>query len=264
MLKKKLIEVAIPLEKINIESTKEKNIRQGHPSTMHLWWARRPLSTARAVLWASLVDDPSSNPDKFKTEQDQINERLRLFRILEDLIKWENINNIEVLNKAKKEIENSNLGKQLEFLDPFGGGGTIPLEALRLGLKTNSSDLNPVAVVINKSLIEIAQNFLNMPPVNRASLNRIGSINSWNGYSGLVEDIEFYANKISDEVKRRIGRYFPEVKLQPDQTGELRNVVAWIWARTVKCPNPLCGCEMPLASTFIISKTKGNEAWIES
>lgn len=166
MATKKLIEVALPLEKINAESAREKSIRHGHPSTLHLWWARRPLAAARAVIWSSLVDDPSSHPDKFPTEEEQNLERQRLFRILEDLVVWENSNDERVLEAAKAEILKSTGGNPPELLDPFAGGGAIPLEAQRLGLKAHAHDLNPVAVMINKAMIEIPPRFVGMAPVN--------------------------------------------------------------------------------------------------
>ena len=170
--KKKLIEVALPLEAINKESAREKSIRHGHPSTLHLWWARRPLAACRAVLWASLVDDPSSHPDQFPTEEAQAEERGRLFRILEQLVKWENSNNEHVLKLARDEIMKSTDGNPPPVLDPFCGGGSIPLEAQRLGLEAHASDLNPVAVLITKALIEIPPKFANMPPVNPVDRKR--------------------------------------------------------------------------------------------
>jgi len=167
--RKKLIEVALPLDAINRESAREKSIRHGHPSTLHLWWARRPLAACRAVLFAQLVDDPSAHPDKFPTEEDQKKERDRLFRIIEEMVKWENINNERVLNAAREEILKSTDGDPPPVLDPFCGGGSIPLEAQRLGLKAYASDLNPVAVLITKALIEIPPKFAGMPPVNPRS-----------------------------------------------------------------------------------------------
>ena len=165
-MKKKLIEVALPLDAINKESAREKSIRHGHPSTLHLWWSRKPTATARAVIWASLVDDPSSNPEEFPTEEEQNAERQRLFKILEELVVWENSNNEDVLNRAKAEIWKSTDGNPPALLDPFAGGGSIPLEAQRLGLKAHAYDLNPVAVMINKAMIEIPPKFAGMPPVN--------------------------------------------------------------------------------------------------
>ena len=171
--KKKLIEVALPLEAINKESAREKSIRHGHPSTLHLWWARRPLAACRAVLWASLVDDPSSHPDQFPTEEAQAEERGRLFRILEQFVLWENSNNEQVLKLARDEIMESTDGNPPPVLDPFCGGGSIPLEAQRLGLEAHASDLNPVAVLITKALIEIPPKFANMPPVNPQDRNGV-------------------------------------------------------------------------------------------
>ena len=259
---KKLIEVALPLEKINAESAREKSIRHGHPSTLHLWWARRPLAAARAVIWSSLVDDPSSHPEKFPTEEEQTKERQRLFKILEDLVVWENSNNEQVLMAAKEEILKSTGGNPPELLDPFAGGGAIPLEAQRLGLKAHAHDLNPVAVMINKAMIEIPPRFAGMAPVNPdAKMSRMNK--TWNRAQGLAEDVRYYGEWMKKEAFQRIGYLYPKVKVPQEQGGGETTVIAWIWARTVKCPNPACGCEMPLASSFILSKKKGNEAWVE-
>src|SRR5579864_4395047 len=172
-MKKKLIEVALPLEAINKEAAREKSIRHGHPSTMHLWWARRPLAACRAVLFASLVDDPSSHPDKFLTEEAQDAERERLFRLIEELVKWENSDNERVLKAARAEIRKSAGGNPPPILDPFCGGGSIPLEAQRLGLEAHASDLNPVAVLITKALIEIPPKFGGKAPVNPDAQKRL-------------------------------------------------------------------------------------------
>ena len=256
--KKKLIEVALPLEAINAASSREKSIRHGHPSTLHLWWARRPLAAARAVIWASLVDDPSSHPDEFPTEEAQNKERQRLFGILEELVKWENSNNEEVLAEAKAEIMKSTNGNPPALLDPFAGGGAIPLEAQRLGLEAHASDLNPVAVMINKAMIEIPPKFTGQPPVNPESRRKLGG--EWKGAQGLAEDVRYYGEWMKKEAFERIGNLYPKVK---DENGQEHTVIAWIWARTVKCPNPACGCEMPLANSFELSKKKGKEAYIQ-
>lgn len=262
MATKKLIEVALPLEKINAESAREKSIRHGHPSTLHLWWARRPLAAARAVIWASLVDDPSSHPDKFPTEEEQNQERQRLFRILEDLVVWENSNNERVLDAAKAEILKSTNGNPPELLDPFAGGGAIPLEAQRLGLKAHAHDLNPVAVMINKAMIEIPPRFSGMAPVNPdARTSKMSQ--AWSRAQGLAEDVRYYGEWMKQEAYKRIGHLYPKVKVPREQGGGEATVIAWIWARTVKCPNPACGCEMPLVHSFMLSKKKGKEAWVE-
>lgn len=262
MATKKLIEVALPLEKINAESAREKSIRHGHPSTLHLWWARRPLAAARAVIWSSLVDDPSSHPDKFPTEEEQNRERQRLFRILEDLVVWENSNNEQVLEAATAEIMKSTGGNPPELLDPFAGGGAIPLEAQRLGLKAHAHDLNPVAVMINKAMIEIPPRFSGMAPVNPdARTSKMSQ--AWSRAQGLAEDVRYYGEWMKQEAYKRIGHLYPKVKVPREQGGGEATVIAWIWARTVKCPNPACGCEMPLASSFVLSKKKDKEAWIE-
>ena len=254
---KKLIEVALPLEKINAESAREKSIRHGHPSTLHLWWARRPLAAARAVIWSSLVDDPSSHPEEFPTEEEQNKERQRLFHILERLVEWENSNDEHVLNAAKAEIMKSTGGNPPALLDPFAGGGAIPLEAQRLGLEAHAHDLNPVAVMINKAMIEIPPRFADMPPVN-PDRDAYG-ISSFKGAAGLAADVRYYGEWMKQEAMKRIGHLYPKVK---DKNGSEFTVVAWIWARTIKCPNPACGCNMPLIRSFDIGKKKGREKHI--
>ena len=258
MYKKKLIEVALPLEAINEQSAREKSIRHGHPSTLHLWWARRPLAAARAVIWASLVDDPSSHPELFPTEEEQNAERQRLFEILEQLVIWENSNNPDVLRAAKAEIMKSTDNNPPALLDPFAGGGAIPLEAQRLGLEAHAHDLNPVAVMINKAMIEIPPRFSGKPPVNPEKIRMTGEI--YNGAEGLAEDVRYYGEWMKQEAFRRIGHLYPKVKVPEEQGGGEATVIAWIWARTVKCPNPACGCEMPLVKSLDLSKKKGKEA----
>lgn len=258
--RKKLIEVALPLDAINEASAREKSIRHGHPSTLHLWWARRPLAAARAVLWSSLVDDPSSHPEEFPTEEAQIKERERLFAILEKLVKWENSNDPVVLAEAKAEIMKSTGGNPPELLDPFAGGGSIPLEAQRLGLKAHACDLNPVAVIINKSLIEFPSIFSGIPSVNPNSM-RLDK--TWDSVSGLAEDIYYYGGWLKNEAIKKIGYLYPKVKVPKEQGGGEASVIAWIWTRTIKCPNPACGCEMPLIKSLDLSKKSGKEAHIK-
>lgn len=260
---KKLIEVALPLEAINAEAAREKSIRHGHPSTLHLWWARRPLAAARAVIWSSLVDDPSAHPELYPTEEAQNAERQRLFGILEKLVKWENSNDPEVLAAAKAEILRSTNNNPPALLDPFAGGGAIPLEAQRLGLEAHAHDLNPVAVMINKAMIEIPPRFAGQAPVNPDSRTRLDGATGWQGAQGLAADVQYYGEWMKREAFRRIGHLYPKVKVPHELGGGEATVIAWIWARTVKCPNPACGCEMPLVRSFILSKKKGKEAWIE-
>lgn len=257
---KKLIEVALPLEAINAESAREKSIRHGHPSTLHLWWARRPLATARAVIWSSLVDDPSSHPEHFPTEEAQQQERERLFDILTRLVKWENSNDEGILAEAKAEIMKSTNNNPPALLDPFAGGGAIPLEAQRLGLEAHAHDLNPVAVMINKAMIEIPPKFAGRSPVNPEAQRQGAANQGWKGAAGLAEDVRYYGEWMKQEAYKRIGHLYPKAKLED---GSEATVIAWIWARTVKCPNPACGCEMPLASSYVLSKKKGKCAWIE-
>lgn len=256
VVKRKLIEVALPLEVINRESAREKSIRHGHPSTLHLWWARRPLAAARAVLFAQLVDDPSSHPDRFPTEEAQRVERERLHGIIERLVVWENVRDERLLAEARAEIMASTDGNPPPILDPFAGGGTIPLEAQRLGLEAHASDLNPVAVLINKALIEIPPRFRGQAPVHPGLQ---GGLVSYQGAEGLAADVRAYGQWMRDEAERRIGHLYPKAQL-PD--GGEATVIAWIWARTVTCPNPACGIEMPLVRSWWLGKKKGKEAYV--
>lgn len=291
--KKKLIEVALPLEAINLASIREKSIRHGHPSTLHLWWARRPLAAARAVIFAQMVDDPSAHPDIFKTEKAQEKERQRLFRIIEELVKWENTTNETVLQQARDEIwqswrytcaENADHPRAKElfdryklpgFHDPFAGGGALPLEAQRLGLESYASDLNPVAVLINKAMIEIPPKFAGKPPVNPDAQHQKAQMDkSWKGAQGLAEDVRYYGQWMRDEAEKRIGHLYPKIEItaamaqeRPDlnkYVGQKLTVIAWLWARTVKSPNPAyANVDVPLASTFMLTTKEGKEAYVE-
>jgi putative DNA methylase len=253
--KPKLIEVALPLEDINRESAREKSIRHGHPSTLHLWWARRPLAACRAVLFAQLVDDPSAHPDKFPTEAEQEAERKRLHGIISRLVVWENIHDEKLLKEAREEILKSTNGNPPPILDPFAGGGSIPLEAQRLGLEAHASDLNPVAVLINKALIEIPPKWAGHKPVFPGAADSAGS---WPGATGLAEDVRRYGKWMRDEAEKRIGHLYPKVKVG----GVDCNVIAWIWARTITCPNPACTGTMPLVRSFWLGKKKGKERYV--
>ena len=258
--RRKLIEVALPLDAINREAAREKSIRHGHPSTLHLWWARRPLAACRAVLFAQLVDDPSSHPERFPTEAEQDVERKRLFDIIERLVPWEASNDEVILGEAREEIRRSCGGHLPVVLDPFCGGGSIPLEAQRLGLEAHASDLNPVAVLITKALVELPARFADQPPVRPAGREHRLDVRTWPGAQGLAEDVRYYGTWMRDEAKRRIGRLYPPVLLQG---GGQATVIAWIWARTVTCPNPACRARMPLVRSFWLGKKKGREAWVE-
>lgn len=292
--RKKLIEVALPLQAINDASRREKSIRHGHPSTLHLWWARRPLAAARAVIFAQMVDDPSSLPDLFPTEKAQEKERARLFRIIEDLVKWESTTNKAVLQKARDEIwqswrracaENADdprahlfdRHRLPSFHDPFAGGGTLPLEAQRLGLESYASDLNPVAVLINKAMIEIPPEVANGAPVNPEWASKSDgekALTTWTGTQGLAADVRYYGQWVRDQAEKRIGHLYPKVKVtaqlaasRPDLEpllGQELTVVAWLWARSVKSPNPAFrDLDVPLTSTFYLSTKAGHEAYVE-
>ena len=294
--KKKLIEVALPLEAINAASAREKSIRHGHPSTLHLWWARRPLAACRAVLFAQLVDDPSEYVDEL-LEDEKISkaakkeltertglwkkrqaepespaantpkptledcaadvERKRLFKIIEDLVKWENSTNEEILERARAEIQRSCNGELPPVYDPFSGGCSIPLEAQRLGLPAYGSDLNPVAVMIGKAMIEIPPKFKDRPPIHPGTKER----NHYRNAEGLAEDVKYYGEWMREKAFERIGHLYPQVDMPSEYGGGKATVIAWIWARTVASPDPsLKGAHVPLTNTYILSKKKGREA----
>src|SRR5690606_5124591 len=301
---RKLIEVALPLDKINAAAAREKSIRHGHPSTLHLWWARRPLAAARAVIFAQMVNDPGYQQGggfKYGANKEKAAiERERLFRIIEDLVLWENTNNEEVLERARAEIRRSwrevcalnkdhpqaaelfNPDKLPGFHDPFAGGGALPLEAQRLGLESHASDLNPVAVTINKAMIEIPPRFAGQKPVGPEPAAGTGSrkkatkdaFEDWSGARGLAEDVRRYGAWMREQAQQRIGHLYPQIEVtaemvaeRPDlkpYQGQKLTVIAWLWARTVKSPNPAYRhAEVPLASTFILSSKKGKEAYVQ-
>jgi len=258
--KKKLIEVAIPLEAINAASAREKSIRHGHPSTLHLWWARRPLAACRAVLFAQLVDDPSSHPDQFTTEEEVQAERDRLFRIIEDLVKWENSTNEEVLERARAEIRRNFPDGVPPAYDPFSGGCSIPLEALRLGLPATGSDLNPVAVMIGKAMIELPSKFKNRTPTHPGKPERL----HYRGAEGLAEDILWYAKALTEKAWAKIGHLYPQVALTKEQGGGDATVLAWMWARTVASPNPAVrGAHVPLISNYWLCNKPNKSVWVK-
>ncbi len=295
---KKLIEVALPLDAINIAAAREKSIRHGHPSTLHLWWARRPLAAARAVIFAQMVNDPGYQQGggfKYGVNKEKAAiERERLFKIIEDLVQWENTNNEEVLSRARAEIVRSwretcelnkghpqaaelfNPDKLPAFHDPFAGGGALPLEAQRLGLESYASDLNPVAVTINKAMIEIPPKFAGRAPVGPRLVNdKQGKLSEdWSGARGLAEDVRRYGAWMREQAHARISHLYPQVEItrelaakRPDLkplVGQKLTVIAWLWARTVKSPNPVFShVDVPLASTFVLSSKAGKEAYVE-
>ncbi|WP_312371181.1 DUF1156 domain-containing protein [Stenotrophomonas sp.] len=300
---KKLIEVALPLDDINAAAAREKSIRHGHPSTLHLWWARRPLAAARAVLFAQMVNDPGYETGNGFTrgvnKKEATRERERLFDIIRELVKWENTNNEAVLEQARAEIRKSweetcelnrkhpqaaelfNSAKLPAFHDPFAGGGAIPLEAQRLGLESHASDLNPVAVLINKAMIEIPPKFAGRAPVGLLPVDAEPTARKtremhedWSGARGLAEDVRRYGHWMREEAHKRIGHLYPQVEITAEMVkarvdlkqyvGQKLTVIAWLWARTVRSPNPAySSVQVPLASTFLLSTKAGKEAWVE-
>jgi putative DNA methylase len=293
---RKLIEVALPLDKINIAAGREKSIRHGHPSTLHLWWARRPLAAARAVLFAQLVNDPGTQPGfrRGVNKVEAAKERERLFKIIEDLVLWENTNNESVISAARAEIwrswrETCELNRDHPdasalfdpeilpaFHDPFAGGGAIPLEAQRLGLESFASDLNPVAVTINKAMIDFPARFANVSPVGQIPSSE-GSGNlarlDWPAASGLAEDVRRYGLWMRSAAEARIGHLYPKLQITNEMAsdrsdlvplvGQSLTVIAWLWARTVKSPNPAYShIDVPLISSFVVSSKQDKEAYV--
>lgn len=284
--RKKLIEVALPLEAINKESAKEKSIRHGHPSTIHLWWARRPLAACRAVIFGQLVDDPSSVPEEFGTPEAQDKERRRLFTIIEKMVLWKSSHDEFILHQARVEIARSIArNKKLPFdskmtraqvlafldvhappvLDPFCGGGSIPLEAQRLGLRAYGSDLNPVALLITKALVELPSRFANATPINPTSRtqSKLKGTGAWEGARGLGADVRYYGNWMLDEAKKRIGAHYPLATIPPEQGGGTSTVIAWLWSRTVSCANPACKATIPLVRNFSLSTKSGRNVFVQ-
>lgn len=262
--KKKLIEVALPLEEINDASAYDKMPGIGpHPKGIHHWWARLPLPTARAVLFASVVDDPSSHPEKFPSEEAQNTERERLFGIVRDLMQKKLHEKPQVYAMARKEMLKHTDGKLPPMLDPFSGGGSIPLEAARLGFETFATDLNPVSVLLNKCNLELIPQWLDQQPVNPEQGNSLSNID-WTGANGLAEDVRYYGNLIQKRTIGKIGHLYPKVKLPKEYGGRETNVIAWIWARTVASPNPAVhGAHVPLIKSYWLSSKKENLFWLE-
>ncbi len=277
--RKKLIDVSLPLDAINEASVAEKFIRSGHPSVLHQWWSRKPLVSSRAVLFASLVDDPS----EYLTDDTSITEeRERVLKLLRQLAVWENSNNQALLDQARLEIARSiarqmgvptpiGNGAVLDFLsehaptvlDPFAGGGSIPFEGQRLGLPAQSSDINPIAILINRAMVDIPGRFAYKPAVHPPAGGRQMEIGQrGKGIRGLVEDFEFYGNWVQEQAEKRLNHLYPKVPLPPERGNGEATVVAWIWAHVIRCPNPACGAEMPLASKWELSQKKGKETWI--
>jgi putative DNA methylase len=295
--KKKLIEVALPLDAINAASAREKSIRHGHPSTLHLWWARRPLAACRALLFASLVDDPSSRPDLYSTVEEEEKKRQELFRLIEELVKWENSNDERVLKAARREILLSTDGNLPSVYDPFCGGGSIPLEAQRLGLEAHASDLNPVSVLITKALIELPPKYAGRPPMNPEAQNasvlgsaargskgvltkkQVVDLSTWKGAAGLAEDIRYYGRCMSAEAQKLVGNLYPKLHVVRTVNGTYRRatpqeedenkvqevtVIAWLWARTVASPNPAAkGAHVPLVRSFKLCTKPKRKCWLD-
>lgn len=257
--KKKLIEVAIPLEAINAAAGVENNIHTGLPANLHTWWSRKPLGVARAALFASLVNDPSED---FDSEQEEEAYRAHLFRIIERLADVNAGTDQEVLDQAKVEIAKSNGGKMPRFWDPFCGGGSLPLEALRLGLEPIATDLNPVAVFITRVLIGLAPKYYNQEPINPKS-SKAELVSGRSPYEGLKDDLLYYGEKVGSVLSNELQGLYPGYSRQDTAEQIEASPIAWVWARTVECPNPSCRALAPLVNKFWLSTHKGNEAFVE-
>lgn len=272
---KKLIEVSLPLDDINNASGKEKSVRHGHPSTLHLWWARRPLAAARAILFAQMVNDPGGDRGYYagKTKAQADKEREVLFDIIRDLVKWENTNNEVVLDKAREAIKKSweetcllnkgnpdfNPEELPPFHDPFAGGGTIPLEAKRLGFKSYATDLNPIPILINRCMIEVIGRFKVDGPVSNADRDLINDAN----ITSIKSDTKFYAYQVLERAKKIISANYPEVDIPASHGGGKGKVLTWLWCRTVKSPNPMAnGKHTPLIKSPLIANKKGRYIWV--
>ena len=255
----KLIEVALPLKAINEATAAEKRTtaRLAHPAKIHQWWARRPLTASRAVLFAQLVDDPSAHPDKFPTAEAIDAERQRLFRVLEGLLDINGPSEVALAN-ARQELTNCGV-EGVTVLDPFAGGGSIPIEAQRLGLAVSASDLNPVPVLLNRLILEQVQEALGKPAVHPRS-DHLDIERAGDGLKGLAEDVAFYGQLMKETAASELAAAYP---MAQDDSGRKYPVIAWLWTRTVPCPNPACRIASPLARSFAVSKKVGRECWID-
>jgi putative DNA methylase len=272
---RKLIEVALPLPEINDASAYDKMPGIGpHPKGIHHWWARLPLPTARAILFASVVDDPSAHPEQFPTEEAQNVKREQLFGILRRMMGKQLHQHPEVYAEARAEMLKHCGGTLPGVLDPFAGGGSIPLEAARLGFEAHAGDLNPVAVLLNKCTLELAPRWADRPPVNPENRKPYGGTDGWQGAKGLAADVRHYGRTILERAREKIGYLYPPATVTKEMTegrpdlrryiGKDLPVIAWIWARTVASPNPATrGAHVPLMSTFWLSSKKGSEAWLD-
>jgi len=262
--RKKLIEVGLPLPEINDASAYDKMPGIGaHPKGIHQWWARLPLPTARAVLFASVVDDPSSHPDKYPTEEAQKTQREKLFHMLRNLMQKKAHDHPEFYAEAREEMLKHCEGKLPPVLDPFAGGGSIPLEAARLGFKVHAADLNPIAVLLNKCNLELVPRWVEQSPVNPVSRGERLPEHGWKGASGLAEDVRYYGGLIQERAVERIGHLYPKVKLTKEYGGGEASVVAWLWARTIRCPNPACRARAPLLRSFWLCKRKARRVHLK-
>jgi len=269
--RKKLIEVALPLDAINRESERDKKLSAGHPTTLHYWWAPRPLAACRAVVFAALVDDPSEHPQQFPDEASQDAERERLFKLMRELVLWESRSDARVLEAARREIDKSSSGSPPRLFDPFCGRGLIPLEAQRLGLDVIASDLNPVPVLIAKTLIEIVPRFLSQPAVNPQDRGK--NLLESGVAAGFAADVEYYAEEVLNRVRGALEHYYPTYEITSELAssrsdlkpfmGKKLTLMGWLWARTARCSNPACGRTIPLVGSFWLSQKSGRKWWLD-
>ena len=239
---RRFIDESFPIKEVGEESIREKNIRHGHISTLHIWWARRPLAASRATSYAALIPAPEDE-DEIKKKREFIVE----------LAKWENSLNPEIINKAREDILNAYGGRPPRILDPFAGGGSIPLECLRLGCEVHAGEYNPVAVLILKCTLEYPQKYANLKvriiQKNQATID--GKPKAIE-VPKLLYDVQRWGKWVLEEAKKEIGKFYPE-----DPDGSIP--IGYIWARTIPCQNPSCGAEIPLMRQFWLARKKNRK-----
>jgi len=234
---KSFIEVAFPIKEVSEGSAREKNIRHGHISTLHIWWSRKPLSSSRATNYSALIPYPSTEKEAKEKA-----------KFIVELSKWENSLKEDIIKKAREDILKANGGKTLRVLDPFSGGGSIPLECLRLGLETHAVDYNPVAVLILKCILEYPQKYGRQKKFKRnEDLFELDKEES-----PLIADVRRWGEWVLEKTREEIGGFYPK-----DEDGS--TPVGYYWMRTIPCQNPSCGAKIPLTANWWLAKKENKK-----